>query len=104
MSVIKKLLSRSRNFKRLKRETEMTRLVAILDKERIDTVIDVGANIGQTADLLRRFGYHGKIISIEPLKYCHEEITKKSTGDPGWIIAPRCAVGDQEGTIEILVS
>lgn len=104
MSVLNRLIFPSRNFKQLKRETEATRLVAILDKERIDTVIDVGANTGQTADLLRRFGYQGKIISIEPLKDCHEEITKKSAGDPGWIIAPRCAVGDRESMIEILVS
>lgn len=104
MSVLKKLFSRNRRFKRLKRETEAVRLVTILQSESFSTFIDVGANTGQTWELLRKFGYRGKIISIEPLSECHDLLTKKSQGDPDWIIAPRCALSDKEGEIEILVS
>ena len=104
MSVLKRLFSRNRNYKRLKRETEGTRLVAILAREEVDTFIDVGANTGQTAAQLRRFGYRGKIISYEPLQDCHDELVSKSHSDPEWTIAPRCALGAEEGSIEILVS
>lgn len=44
------------------------RLIKFLNNEKIDTVFDVGANTGQYALMLRRFGYKGKIISFEPLK------------------------------------
>jgi FkbM family methyltransferase len=104
MSLFKKLFSRNRNFKRLKRETAASRFVAILEESMIDTVIDVGANTGQTAAELRAYGYTGNIISYEPIKQCHEELMVKSASDPNWSIAGRCALGDEEGTIELLVS
>ena len=104
MPLLKKLFSRNRKFKKLKRVTAASRFVAILEQNRIDTVIDVGANTGQTAEELRKFGYTGKIISYEPIRECHEELVAKSASDPDWTIAPRCALGDKEGTIELLVS
>jgi len=104
MSVLKKLFSRSRRFKRMKRETEALRLSAILEAGPFATFIDVGANTGQTWDLLRKFGYRGKIISVEPLSECHEMLVRKSATDPNWIIAPRCALSDHEGVVEILVA
>ena len=44
------------------------RLIKFLRNENIDTIFDIGANTGQYASVLRRFGYQGKIISFEPLK------------------------------------
>ncbi len=104
MSVIKRIFSRNRNFKRLKRETEATRLVSILDRARVDTFLDIGANTGQTGEQLRRFGYNGRIISYEPVAACHEELLEKCRSDENWTIAPRCALGAEDGSIEILVS
>lgn len=104
MSIIKKLFSRSRRFKRLKRETEARRLVSILENGPFATFIDVGANTGQTWDLLRKFGYRGKIISVEPLSECHDLLLRKSKSDPNWVIAPRCALSDHEGVVDILVA
>lgn len=48
--------------------SEGNRLTNFLKKEKIDTIFDVGANIGQYAKALRRFGFKGKIISFEPLE------------------------------------
>jgi FkbM family methyltransferase len=104
MPLLKKLFSRNRKFKTLKRETAASRFVAILEQNRIDTVIDVGANTGQTAEELRKFGYRGAVISYEPIRECHEELLVKSASDPGWSIAPRCALGDREGTVDFQVS
>ena len=104
MSFLKRIFSRSRNFKRLKRETEGQRLVAILDRAGVDTFLDVGANTGQTGEQLRRFGYAGNIISYEPLKACHDELVQKSADDSKWTIAPRCALGAENGSVEINVS
>ena len=104
MPLLKKLFSRNKKFKKLKRETGASRFVAILNRSKVDTVIDVGANTGQTAEQLRRFGYAGKIISYEPIKQCHAELVAKSASDPDWSIAPRCALGDTHGTVEFLVS
>ncbi len=104
MSALKRIFSRNRNFKRLKRETEGTRLVAILDRNGVDTFIDVGANTGQTGEQLRRFGFGGDIISYEPLKACHEELLQKSRNDPKWTIGPRCALGPENGSVDIHVS
>jgi len=104
MPLLKKLFSRNKKFKKLKRETAASRFVAILEQNHIDTVIDVGANTGQTAEELRAFGFAGNIISYEPIKECHEGLVAKSASDPNWTIAPRCALGDKDGTIELLVS
>lgn len=104
MSVLKKLFSRSRRYKRMKRETEASRLAAILEAGPFATFIDVGANTGQTWDLLRKFGYRGKIISVEPLSECHDMLVRKAKSDPNWVIAPRCALSDHEGVVEILVA
>lgn len=104
MSVLKKLFSKNRKYKTLKRDLHARRLAAILEMNAIDFVIDVGANTGQTAEALRRSGYMGKIVSYEPIRQCHDELVAKSASDPRWSIAPRCALGDTEGSVELQVS
>jgi len=81
-----------------------SKLVACLLSNRIDLVVDVGANVGQTHELLRLYGYTGDILSIEPLSAAHSILQRKAQADPSWHIAPRMAIGAHVGTAEINVS
>lgn len=70
----------------------------------INVVFDVGANIGQFAQDLRMYGYTGKIISFEPLPQAYAILTKQAKRDGNWFVQPRCAVGAENGEIEINVA
>ncbi len=64
----------------------------------IDTVLDVGANAGQYALMLRdRVGYRGPIISCEPIPSLAVQLREISSGDPAWRIE-ECAVSEQTGS------
>jgi len=73
----------------------------MLNQHRIDTVLDVGANEGQYALSLRELGFSGRIISFEPLGTAHQRLQRTAVKDASWIIAPRTAIGNQEGEIEL---
>jgi FkbM family methyltransferase len=62
----------------------------------INTVIDIGANVGQFSQSLIEEGFKGKIISFEPLKDAHKKLTKLATKYPNWTIAPPLAIGQSE--------
>lgn len=79
-------------------------LLKVIDSQAIDTVIDVGANTGQFASMLRCCGFHGEILSFEPLPDAYEKLEARALTDPRWHIHPRCAVGDAPGTATINVS
>lgn len=49
-----------------------------------DLVIDVGANSGQYATKLRRDGYSGAILSIEPLPDAFAKLKKAMSSDKNW--------------------
>ncbi len=70
----------------------------------IDLVLDVGANSGQYAAGLRAHGYAGRIVSFEPLAAAHARLTAAARGDPRWSIAPRMALGDADGTVDLHVA
>lgn len=55
-----------------------------LDELNINCVIDVGANEGQYASMLRLIGYTGRIISIEPIQSVYTELSRQSSNDPSW--------------------
>lgn len=79
-------------------------LLKVLETFRIDLVLDVGANTGQYGELLRRLGYRGSIVSFEPLAEAHRHLVAATQGDSRWIAAPRGALGDHEGEIEINIA
>lgn len=52
----------------------------------VDCVFDVGANEGQYAQMLRRFGYAGPIVSFEPIPSAAMNLRAKAKHDPLWFI------------------
>lgn len=81
-----------------------TQLARCLKHFAIDSVLDVGANQGQFARDLRAAGYKGRIVSFEPLSGAHALLSARAERDAAWVIHPRSAVGDTNGTISINVS
>lgn len=65
-----------------------------------DTVIDVGANVGQFATELRRQGYRGKIVSFEPHPDAYRRLEVAAARDDRWAVRNE-AVGDEEGTLDL---
>lgn len=77
----------------------------LIQHHNIDLIIDVGANTGQYAKSLRESTYSGRIISFEPLSSAYEKLVQNnSKKDPLWEIAPRTAIGDQDGEITINIA
>ena len=76
----------------------------LLARHGVDLVLDVGANIGQYARSLRAAGYQGRIISFEPQRAAHTQLAEGAAGDAHWTVAPRCAIGSENGEITINIS
>lgn len=87
----------------LSRAPYPTRLARALDSVGVTTVIDVGANVGQFAIQLRRAGFTGEIISIEPLSGAFKELSSRAARDPRWHVL-RAAAGSEPGEIQINVA
>ena len=77
--------------------------VAQVLSHEIDTVLDIGANAGQFARLLRRSGFPGRIHSVEPLRSAYERLAAAASRDPGWT-TERAAVSAEPGTLTMNVS
>jgi FkbM family methyltransferase len=79
-------------------------LIAVLDRFEISVVLDVGANRGQYAAMLREGGWRGRIVSFEPLSEAHAALERLAAADRGWQVAPRMALGERGGEVGIEVS
>lgn len=77
-------------------EHHMRRLLAHLQ---VDCVFDVGANVGQYAEKLRRqFEFQGLILSFEPNPAAWNELKAAADADPLWEVFP-FALGAEPGTL-----
>lgn len=78
------------------------KLYKLLNTEKIDLIIDCGANIGQYGRKLRNIGYENRIFSIEPIKNAFKILSNNIISDPLWD-AKNCALGDynKDGVINI---
>ena len=79
-------------------------IVKGLATNRIDVVLDVGANTGQFAKSIRHANYHGKIVCFEPLPDAHEKLKSRFIRDGRTFIHPRTALGDVRGSVQFNVS
>jgi FkbM family methyltransferase len=70
---------------------------------KIDTLLDVGANSGQYAGLIRELGFKGTIHSFEPTTAAFTFLDKKAKNDKTWHVH-KLAVGSTPGEIEINIS
>ncbi|HEX9463833.1 MAG TPA: FkbM family methyltransferase [Alphaproteobacteria bacterium] len=70
----------------------------------IDCVFDVGANTGQYRDFLRdRIGYHGPIVSFEPVARNVDILRQRSLRDRHWVIEGY-ALGAAPGSASLKVA
>jgi FkbM family methyltransferase len=69
----------------------------------IDVVLDVGANAGQYGALLRRDGFAGRLVSLEPLGEPYEELRRRAHADGAWT-ALRLAASDSDGEVVLNVT
>lgn len=79
-------------------------LVKQLLHNNVDMIFDIGANTGQFGELIYKLGYKGKMISFEPLKSAYETLSANSKTYPDWTPAERCAIGEEDGEIEMHIS
>jgi FkbM family methyltransferase len=79
------------------------RIAASLAFFDVETVIDVGANVGQYGAALRASGFGGQIVSVEPLSDAYGRLARRCANDPQWV-AVHTAVGAAPGTLSINVS
>jgi FkbM family methyltransferase len=70
---------------------------------RIDTVIDVGANLGQYYEFLRdRIGFTGRIVSFEPHPDLAAQLKKRARADRQWQVHD-CAAGSHEAVLPLKI-
>ena len=66
----------------------------------IHTVLDIGANTGQFAQMIHRLVPDAAILSFEPLKDCYDELERNLSAIPG-ARAFNVALGDAPGDVEM---
>ena len=76
----------------------------LLETYNIDTLLDVGANIGQYSKRMRKHvHYNRRIISFEPMEKEFLTLSETAKSDPLWEVE-HFALGNENGTSEIQIS
>lgn len=76
----------------------------LFEQLQIDTVLDVGANVGGYRELLRDFvGFDGRIVSFEPVPAVFAKLQQAASRDARWK-GYQMALGDGDGELEINVT
>ena len=86
------------------RNEHARRLSRLIEGRKISLVLDVGANTGQFGQSLRNeVGYHGQIVSFEPLTDAFAKLQRLTSMDSRWS-CHNIALGDVSGTATINIS
>lgn len=75
-------------------ERDLQRLLGLRP---VETVLDVGANEGQYARMIRRTGFPGRIVSVEPNPHVFARLNRLVQQDDHWE-AVECALGESAGS------
>jgi FkbM family methyltransferase len=75
----------------------------LFERRGIDVVLDVGANAGQYGAFLRREGYRGRLVSLEPLAEPFEALRRRAAADGAWT-ALRVAASDADREVVLRVT
>lgn len=78
-------------------------ILGLIEQHNIDTVLDVGANLGQFAQGLRDGGYQKRIISFGPQKTAFESLQRAQANDPQWD-GHQIALGRHAGELSLNLS
>lgn len=79
------------------------RRIKIMRYHGIQTVIDVGANVGSYGAELRETGYSGRIISFEPTSQAYEQLAARAKADRSWSVV-NAAIGERDGVVTVNVA
>jgi FkbM family methyltransferase len=85
-------------------QSHTARIGAQLVSNKVDCVLDVGANDGGYAKFVREAGFKGNIVSFEPQADAYKRLLIKSKDDANWHVSTRMALGDAEAELEINIA
>ncbi len=78
-------------------------VVSCMSNLHVTTVLDIGANVGQFAIDIRRYGFNGLIESLEPAQDSYNQLKINSLKDKLWNVN-RLALGPVSGQLELNIS
>ena len=78
-------------------------IVRVLANFKIDYVLDIGANEGQFAEEIRKYGFKKNILSYEPMTSAYKKLSKKSKSSNNWKIYNN-GFGDKVGPKTLNIS
>jgi FkbM family methyltransferase len=79
------------------------RFLHSLAKQGITDLLDIGANAGQFGHLMRRGGFDGRIVSVEPLSEAYARLQIRARSDAKWAVE-QAAVSSAPGMLTVNVS
>lgn len=83
--------------------SDLSRRKKLFKQFRINKILDVGANTGQYAKLIRKLGFNGEIISFEPLTKAYNQLVLNAIKDKKWKTY-NLALGNKEEELELNIS
>jgi FkbM family methyltransferase len=69
----------------------------------VDTIFDIGANVGSSGIGFRAAGFQGPIVSFEPVPHLFDELSRRAQEDPLWRVEA-LALGASPGLADINVT